>query len=94
MADRQGGCAVEQAVQLVHAAVVDGELEQGVLHHGVLDVVLAQLGAQSGVLGHSDALVVHQHTGGGVLQLIGQIGHNGLLLAENLCIRHSCFHLH
>ena len=31
---------------------------------------------------------------GGVLELVGQIGHNGLLLAQNLCVRHSWFHLH
>src|SRR5699024_10796510 len=67
VADSQGRGAVQQPVQLAHAAVVDGEAQQGVLHHGVVHVVLAQLGAQGGVLRNGDAPVVHQHTGGGAL---------------------------
>ena len=75
----------------LHAAVVDGETDQGVLHDGVIHVVLAQLGAQSGILGHGDALIVHQNAAGGALNLLSQISDDSLLLAENLCVRHVGF---
>ena len=94
MADRQSRGAVEQPVQLVHAAVIHREAQQRVLHHRVVHVVLPQLRAKSGVLGNRDALVVHQHAGGCVFQLVCQLRHDRLLLAENFCVRHSCFHLH
>ena len=58
-----------------------------------IPIILAQLGAQSGVLSHGDALVVHQHAAGGTLQLLLQSGHDGLLLRKDLCVRHIWFHL-
>jgi len=87
----QGSGAVEHGIHLLQTDIVDGETHQGVLHDGVVQLVLAALGAQSGVLSHSDSLVVHKHAAAGGLELLGQLGHDGLLLAENLCVRHLEF---
>ncbi len=71
--------AVEQIVQLVQAGVVEGKAEQGVLDNGVIDAVLPALSAQRGVLLNGDALVIHEHAGGSFLDLLSQLGHDGLL---------------
>ena len=61
MADGQGRGAVEGAVHLLHTDTVDGEADQGVLHNGIVHLILAALGAQGGVFSHGDTLVVHQN---------------------------------
>ena len=60
---------------------------------GVLNTILAQFSAKSGILSHGDALVVHQDAGGGVLQLLGKLSHDGLLRFQDCCVRHCVFHL-
>ena len=48
-----------------------------------------QLGG--GILSHGDPLVVHQDAAGGILELFSELGHDGLLLTEDLCVGHLCF---
>ena len=40
----------QDGIHLLQTHIVDGETHQGVLHDGVVQLVLAALGAQSGVL--------------------------------------------
>ena len=77
--------------QIAQAGILSSKAGEGVLDDSVLHVVLAELVAQSGILSHGDALVIHQHTAGGVLQLFGQFSHNGFLLFQNRCVRHFGF---
>ena len=70
---------VEQAVQLAQAGVVEGKAQQGIFDNGVIHVVLTALTAQRSVLLHGNALVVDEDAGGGILDLLGQLGHDGLL---------------
>ena len=91
MAQSQRSGAVQALAQLTQTGALHGEPGQGVLHNGVLNLVLTQLVAESGIFRHSDALIVDQDAGGGVLQLLGQLGHNGLLRFQNFCVGHLGF---
>ena len=46
-----------------------------------------ELTAQGGVLRHGDALVIHKNTGRGLVQTLAESFHDGLFLAEYLCVR-------
>ena len=88
IAGGQRSGTVQNGIQLVQADVLHSEAGQGVLNNTVLDALLTQLDTQSGILSNGDTLVVDQNTGVGALQLLGQSGDNGLLLRQNLCVRH------
>ena len=80
--------SVQDTVQLGEAAVVQSAANEGVLHDGVKNVVLAQLGTQSRILRDGDALVVHEDAGGSALQTLHEFGDDGLFLAQDFCVRH------
>jgi len=91
VADGQRSGAIQAVRQLAQAGALSGKTGEGVLHNSVLHVVLAELVTKSGILSHGDALIVYQDTGGGVLQLLSQLGHNGLLCFQDICVRHLGF---
>ena len=85
--------AVELLIELIETDVVESKAKERILDDGIIDFVLAALGAKSSVLRDGDALVVDDDTGGRALQLLGQRGHDRLLFRQDFCVRHSCFHL-
>ena len=80
-------------IELIETDVVESKAKERILDDGIIDFVLAALGAKSSVLRDGDALVVDDDTGGRALQLLGQRGHDRLLFRQDFCVRHSCFHL-
>ena len=79
---------MQHAVQLAQTGAVQRTADQSVLHNGILHSGFAQFVTELRVLRHCDALVIHQNAAGGVLQGVDQPGHDGLLLTQNLCVRH------
>ena len=86
--------AVEDVVETAHPQLVQSLSGQGVLDNSVVDLVLAQLGTQCGVLRNGDSLVIDQDTCACALDAFSQSFDYRLLFAKNLCIWHIVFHLH
>ena len=79
---------MQDRIEILHAAVVESEASESILDDGILDIILAKLCAQLGVLGDVDALIVHEHAGAGILDALDKRSNDSLLLAENSCVRH------
>lgn len=90
VAGGERGRAVQHAVESVQTQAVQRQAGQGVLDDGILHVVLPQLAAERGILRHGDAPVVHEDAAARVADALSQLRDDGLLLAENFCVRH-CF---
>ena len=90
--DRQSGGAVQVFVQRLEAQLLGSKADQGVLDDSVLNASFTQLTAQLGIILNVDALIVDQHAGGRILDLLYQRRNQSLLFFQNFCIRHL-FHL-
>ena len=86
--------AVQQIIQIVQASVVESKAQQGVLHNRIIHAALTALLTQSGVFLNGNTLVVDDDACGSLLDLLGQLGNDCLLLGKDLCVRHTWFHLH
>lgn len=89
VAGGQSGGAFQHFLYAVEPGFPSSQPQHGVFHNGVLHTGFPQLLAQSSVVCHVDALVVHNDTGYGILELLCQIRHKFLLFAENGCAWHK-----
>ena len=80
-------------VKLVQAELVQSLSGKSVLNDSVLDSVLAHCGTKLGILCDGDSLVVYEDAGLCIADALDKSGDYRLLLAENFCVRHVCFHL-
>ena len=81
--------AIQQIIQIVQASVVESKAQQGVLHNRIIHAALTALLTQSGVFLNGNTLVVDNDACGSLLDLLGQLGNDGLLLGKDLCVRHN-----
>ena len=79
-------------VQTFKAQLLGSKADQGVLDNHVLNACFTQFAAELGIILYVDALVIDQHTGRRILDLLYQRSDKSLLFFQNLCIRHL-FHL-
>ena len=88
----QSGSAVQVLFQTFKAQLLRRKADQGVLDDHILNACFTQLTAELGIILNVDALVIDQHAGRRILDLLYQRRNQSLLLFQNLCIRHL-FHL-
>ena len=87
--ESQRSGAVQQIIQIVQAGVVESEAQQGVLHNRIIHAALTALLTQSSVFLNGNTLVVDNDACGSLLDLLGQLGNDCLLLGKDLCVRHN-----
>ena len=89
--DSQRGSTVQVFVP-VKAQLLRCKADQGILDDSILNASFTKLLAELGIILNVDALVIDQYASGRILDLLNQGRNYGLLLFQNLCIRHH-FHL-